>query len=55
MNPNLIKRYRSMPFMLRYADLFHRSNAITNIIPREIATAEELQDQYPMLLTEASS
>lgn len=44
-----------MPFMLRYADLFTRSEAISRIMPREIKTGEELELHYPTLLNEASS
>lgn len=44
-----------MPFMLRYADLFTRSEAISRILPRTIATPEEFEHFFPTLLNEASS
>lgn len=44
-----------MPFMLRYADLFGKSEIIQKIMPKSINNAEELEEQYPSLLTEGSS
>jgi hypothetical protein len=44
-----------MPFMLRYADLFGKSDIMQKIMPKIISTPEELEHHYPSLLTEGSS
>ena len=44
-----------MPFMLKYADLFIRSDSIQKIIPRQLSTVEEFQYFHPTLLNESSS
>jgi len=44
MNSQLIKRYKNMPFMLRYADLFGKSEIIQKIMPKSINNAEELEE-----------
>lgn len=41
--------------MIRYADLFTRSQIINRILPKNISTAEELEYHYPTLLNEARS
>ena len=55
MNQALLKRYRSMPFMIRYADLFGRSQIMQQILPQNIQTHEDLRSYYPYLLYEGSS
>jgi hypothetical protein len=44
-----------MPFMLRYAELFHKNDILTKIMPRKIESAEMLDVEMPYLLNEASS
>lgn len=41
--------------MLRYADLFGKSDIMQKIMPKTISTPEELEYHYPSLLTEGSS
>lgn len=41
--------------MLRYADLFGKSDIIQKVMPKRINSAEELEQQYPSLLTDGSS
>ena len=55
MNQQLIKRYKTMPFMLRYAELFGKADIMQKILPKTINTPEELEFHYPTLLTEGSS
>ena len=47
---SLTKKYRQMPFMIRYASLFEKSNILEKIIPRKIENAQQLMAQYPELL-----
>jgi hypothetical protein len=52
---SLTKKYRSMPFMVRYAELFEKSNIIEQIIPRKMDSAKDFQFHYPDLLIKGSS
>ena len=40
---SLTKKYRSMPFMVRYAELFEKSNIIEKIIPRKMESAKDFE------------
>jgi len=44
-----------MPFLIRYAELFHKSNIIEQIIPRILTNGQDLQQYYPDLLMKGSS
>lgn len=41
--------------MLRYADLFGKSDIMKKIMPKTISSSEELELHYPSLLTDGSS
>ena len=41
--------------MLRYADLFGKSDIMKKIMPKIISSPEELELHYPSLLTDGSS
>ena len=51
----ITKKYRQMPFMMRYADLFAKSNIIEKIVPRQIQDPAQLELFYPDLLNQTSS
>ena len=40
---SLTKKYRSMPFMVRYAEFFEKSNIIEQIIPRKMESAKDFE------------
>jgi len=44
-----------MPFMVRYAELFQKSNIIEKIIPRTMRNGQDLLLNYPDLLIKGSS
>ena len=44
-----------MPFMVRYAGLFEKSNIVEKIIPRSIKSAKDFESNYPDLLIKGSS
>jgi hypothetical protein len=52
---SLTKKYRSMPFMVKYAELFEKSNIMERIIPRKMESALDFQFHYPDLLIKGSS
>ena len=54
MNQQLLNRYRKMPFMIRYADMFQRSQIIPSLMPEHIQDSEQLRAHYPHLLNECS-
>ena len=47
---SLTKKYRAMPFMVRYAALFEKSRIIEQIIPRKMESAKDFEFHYPDLL-----
>ena len=52
---SLTQKYRRMPFMLRYAQNFEKSQIIEKILPRKLGSAEHLRQEFPYLLNEGSS
>jgi hypothetical protein len=44
-----------MPFMVKYAELFEKSNIMEQIHPRKIESAQDFQFHYPDLLIKGSS
>ena len=52
---SLTKKYRNMPFLIRYADLFNQSNIMEQIIPRKLEGALDFESHYPQVLMVGSS
>lgn len=52
---SLSRKYRQMPFMIRYAELFNKSSIMEQILPRNIESGSQLMEMYPELLMDTSS